>query len=109
MSKNYKMEDVFEGKVITFCDGYLGDDNWDESSLAFFENIEQSKYSAHAINNHDRLVEENRRLREFVKKVSEVDIETLNFETQDGDKDYIEYIDPHISEDALELLSKLDG
>lgn len=39
-----------------------------------------------AINNYDRIVEENKRLREFIKKVSEVDIETLNFETQDGEE-----------------------
>ena len=55
------------------------------------------------------LTEENKRLRGFVKKVAELDIETLHFETQGGDEDYIEYICTDIVDDANELLSELGG
>ena len=55
------------------------------------------------------LTEENKRLRGFVKKVAELDIETFHFETRDGDADYIEYICTDIVDDANELLSELGG
>lgn len=61
-----------------------------------------------AINNHDRLEAENARLREFVKKVAELDTEIFRFETQDGDYDFIEYICTDILDDANELLEELE-
>ena len=56
----------------------------------------------------NRLTEENAKLREFVKKVSELDIETFRFETQGGDEDYIEYVCTDIVDDAVDLLAKLN-
>ena len=74
-----------------------------------FTNEEAPKAVCHAVNNHDRLTEENARLRGFVKKVAELDIETFHFETRDGDADYIEYICTDIVDDANELLSEFGG
>ena len=56
----------------------------------------------------DRMVEEIAELRSFVKKVSELDIETFHFETQGGDEDCFEYVCTDIVDDAVELLAKLN-
>ncbi len=57
---------------------------------------------------NDRMVEEIAELRSFVKKVSELDIETFHFETQGGDEDCFEYVCTDIVGDAVELLAKLN-
>ncbi|AUR96769.1 hypothetical protein NVP1232O_35 [Vibrio phage 1.232.O._10N.261.51.E11] len=56
----------------------------------------------------DRMVEEIAKLRSFVKKVSELDIETFHFENQGGDEDCFEYVCTDIVDDAVELLAKLN-
>jgi DNA-binding Lrp family transcriptional regulator len=59
-------------------------------------------------NNHDRMMEEIAELNEFVKKVSELGVETFHFETQGGDEDCFEYVHTDIVDDAIELLTKLN-
>ena len=91
-----------------------------DGSLAIFEEKKDAERVCNKMNydlievsivNHktySRLTEENAKLREFVKKVSELDIETLYFETKDGDWDYIEYVCTDIVDDADDLLAKLN-
>ena len=68
----------------------------------------EAEVAAGKINNHDRMVEEIAELNEFVKKVSELGIETFHFETQGGDEDCFEYVHTDIVDDAIELLTKLN-
>ncbi len=69
---------------------------------------DMAESAACAVNNHDRMVEEIAELRSFVKKVSELDIETFHFENQGGDEDCFEYVCTDIVDDAVELLAKLN-
>ena len=69
---------------------------------------QQAIHAAHAINNHDRMVEEIAELKGFIKKVSELDIETFRFEIQGGDEDCIEYVCTDIVDEAVDLLDKLN-
>lgn len=82
--------------------------HWVTFGVDYHSNCEQDDAIAHAVLNHDRLVEENKRLWEFVKKVAELEIETFHFEMRGGDEDFIEYICTDIVDDANDLLSSLD-
>ena len=80
------------------------EDAWKE-----FERTGEVANSAEGLLVHASLLtEENAKLREFVKKVSELDIETFCFETKGGDEDYIEYVCTDIVDDAVDLLAKLN-
>ncbi|AUR89936.1 coil containing protein [Vibrio phage 1.135.O._10N.222.54.B6] len=79
-----------------------------ESVLSRKEELEVSSAIRRAVNNHDRLQQENAELRSFVKKVLELDIETFHFETQGVDEDCFEYVCTDIVDDAVELLAKLN-
>lgn len=61
-----KMSDVFDNDVRHFGGGSIGDDRCDEFALAQFEDSTEAEYACHAINNHDRLNEENQKLREML-------------------------------------------
>jgi hypothetical protein len=87
---------IYEGRGVTVASSFYA------NQLKSYEAM------CAAVNSHDRLESENARLREFVKKVAELDIETFLFETQDGDEDFIEYICTDILDDANELLEELE-
>lgn len=64
--ENMKMSDVFNGELVQdadtlFANGY--------GELADFSGYKkEARYVAHAVNNHDQLVEENAELREMLEK-----------------------------------------
>ncbi|MCP4278710.1 MAG: hypothetical protein GY776_01730 [Alteromonas sp.] len=65
---NLKMIDMFKGEVL-MC-GHQGMVNVllaDGKCLAVFSKVAHGEAAAHAINNHDRLIAENTRLREMLK------------------------------------------
>ena len=67
------------------------------------------EYAAHAINNHDRLSEENKKLREFVLLLANAEVKR-----EEVDIDYvgvcdIKFIDDSWKYKAKKLLSKLEG
>ncbi|GHZ47447.1 hypothetical protein D6V22_07050 [Vibrio cholerae] len=47
---------------------------------ASFNSSDCAKYAAHAINNHDRLVEENKKLHEALEQAKAMSIESINRE-----------------------------
>jgi hypothetical protein len=83
--------------------------HWITFGTEYHSTFGQDDAIAHAVLNHDHLELENKRLREFVTKVSELDAEMFRFETQDGDEDYIEYVCTGIVDEAIELLGKIEG
>lgn len=128
MSKEIKMSDLFNGKVIVDsssgkvgagCNEIGDDDGW----IAHFgyscefttqDSHEMATYAAHAINNHDRLVEENKRLRESLKSVttrSHVDLVLsgigANYSGENYENKLSEMCKPYIK--AQKLLSELGG
>lgn len=80
-----KMSDVFNGKVVVDSSSgavgggcvEIGDDNGWVAHFGVYherdinESNELAIYSAHAINNHDRLTEENKQLRDLLRKINE--------------------------------------
>ncbi|CAM0044266.1 hypothetical protein VPHK394_0032 [Vibrio phage K394] len=92
--ESLKMSEMFKGKVVVDSStGAVGggcveigdNDGW----IAHFgysgdfsksDSNEMATYAAHAINNHDRLVEENAELREVLKLLVEKGIEVNNID-----------------------------
>ncbi|HDI3291939.1 TPA: hypothetical protein PMD70_001256 [Vibrio cholerae] len=77
---------------------------------ASFNSSDCAKYAAHAINNHDRLVEENNRLREALKATIKSSWGVINSD----DEDFLEKVDLHKNLEgelsrAEELLSEIGG
>lgn len=113
MSK-MKMSDVFELPVTAYTSRIKLNIGFSVSCLniecAHGRGCDGEKHAhsaAHAINNHDRMVEEIAELRSFAKKVSELDVETFHFETQGGDEGCLEYVCTDIVYDAVDMLAKL--
>ena len=105
-----KMSDVFDLPLQAAVDELAIIDNNDVvvGWVDDFHGESARDYFIESINSHDRLTEENAKLREFVEKVYELDIETLYFETKGGDSDYIDYVCTDIVNDAVDLLAKLN-
>lgn len=96
MVNEIKMSDVFNLPVKDVVDIYGSANILDALSECisdgYYDDFEKS--AAHAINNHDRLVEENKRLREFAKTIADSsEMQNMAF----------------AREDAIELLSELGG
>lgn len=62
-----KMSDVFEGDVIQDADTLLASGYGELANFSGYK--KEARYAAHAINNHDRLDQENAELREFAKRM----------------------------------------
>lgn len=112
MSKEMKMADVFDGDVIDDADTLMANGYGELADFSGYKR--ECRYAAHAINNHDSLVDENTALREalrlkeaecealahdksillsFVKRVSELGIEEWNCEIACDAEDLIEDIE----------------
>lgn len=92
MSEEIKMGDVF-GVVCAESHSLI--DPTDRWKWADFRSKKSAECAAYAINNHDRLTEENRRLRDLLRKINE------------GNCAYIE--NGKMYEEIENLLSELGG
>ena len=90
-----KMSDMFELPVLASQLEVYGANS---NPGITFEDIE--KAAAHAINNHDRLVEENKRLREFVKQVADGDTACASLR---------QYMVHSYIHSAVKILEELEG
>lgn len=118
MSEEIKMSDVF-GLPLVACttnpqmitakptiNGKVGH----HSATIRSPNYNEITFAAHAINNHDRLVEENKRLREALKATIKSSWGVINSD----DEDFLEKVDLHKNLEgelsrAEELLSEIGG
>ncbi len=58
-----KMSDVFDGEVVQDGDTLLAKGYGELADFSGYK--KEARYVAHAVNNHDRMVEENKKLRDF--------------------------------------------
>ncbi len=89
MSDEMKMNDVFKNGCNAF-NSYLVDDYEDPDDLTVIANFDMdyvqivgekmAYYAAHAIKNHDRLTEENKKLHEALEQAKAMSIESINRE-----------------------------
>ncbi len=112
-----KMSDVFKDGCQQF-DLFLVDDYTDPDELHVIADFDKdyvksvsekmASYAAHAINNHDRLVEENKELREVLVKNEEF----ITWLIENLPKDVLDEISEPLSETTnrnLRLLYKVRG
>ena len=84
------MSDVFTGKVFISDNKSLHLEDSKEC-FADFDDIDQAIYAENAINNHDRLVEENEKLKAALQEIAEWNSLTLKFKCDygsNGQRDY---------------------
>jgi len=127
MSKEIKVSDVFNLPVYGACVHV----NFVKLKEEYNDGVTPFDLIDTAINDHERLTEENTALREalrlkeaecealahdksvllsFVKRVSELDIENWNYETDDGDPMCFEFIGgTEIASDAAGIIEYIEG
>lgn len=93
MSNEMKMSDVFSGDVVSDADTLIANGYGELADFSGYK--KECRYVAHAINNHDRLTEENKRLRDLLRKINE------------GNCAYVE--NGEMYDDIENLLSELGG
>lgn len=77
MNKEIKMNDVFVSESGRFIVGSVKTEIYQDidhnmiDTIGKFQTEKHAEYAAHAIKNHDRLVEENKRLREALECIHE--------------------------------------
>lgn len=84
----------------------------EQEAQAAFDNVNWDELRQSAIDKWNarpdyKLTAQVEELKGFVKQVAEADVETFNFETQDGDTDCFEYTDIGVIEEANELLTRI--
>lgn len=73
-----------------------------------FTNEEAPKAVCHAVNNHDRLTEENAKLREFVEIISSAKVYTVEVSNPYGGTDDMDCLCDSLKDKAKQLLNQLE-
>lgn len=106
MSEEIKMGDAF-GVVCAESHSLI--DPTERWKWADFRSKKSAECAAHAINNYDRLIEENKHLREFVKSLSEARVYAVDLVSNYGGENEMTCLCDSWKENAKELLSELGG